>query len=118
MRFSVSTKRIKTLVYDKAFQIFIGIPLIMALYIGWPWILQAIGQPVSSSFGIMIFEPLILSMAYVMALSLFAHGGVAMNDQAFPETIKGCDTRFFLYLVYFFAPLLVLCVLLLGGRAV
>ena len=99
-----------------AIQLFVGIPLIVGLYIGWPWILAAMGEP-TSTFGMGVFEPIIIATMYVMIANYVALAGSRLNDQEFPISIKGCNTQYLLYLQLFSSVVLLVAVMLLGGRA-
>jgi|JI10StandDraft_1071094.scaffolds.fasta_scaffold1119700_2 hypothetical protein len=97
-------------------QLFIGIPIIVAIYIGWPWALAAFGEP-TATFGLGVFEPIIMAVMYVMIANYAAWAGSMLNDQEFSTPEQRCERRFQLYLLFYCSALLIVAVLLMGGRA-
>lgn len=99
-----------------SFQVVVGIPLVMGLFIGWPYLLSFMGQD-SATFGIGMFEPLVIALMYVMVASTMSLIGSKVIDNWFTNPIGKCDTSFLLFLCYFWGMLLLISILLLGGRS-
>ena len=98
------------------FQLWIGLPLIAAIFLGWPVLLHWMGQD-TATFGLGMFEVPLVSLMYVIFNSAAAYPGALLLEKRFQWDSTGRSKLFLLFLLYFCALSLLEAILLLGGRA-
>lgn len=99
-------------------QLIIGIPSAILLFLGWPWVLGIFNAD-TGTFSVGMMELVIVSLMYTILNSTLSIIGAKLTDDQFIRSSTSCNGRdytFLLFLLYFFSLMALEVSLLMGGK--
>lgn len=100
-------------------QLVVGIPAALLLFLGWPWILDLFDAD-TGTFTVGLLELPIVGLLYTILNSTLAIVGAKLTDDQFTRSTTSCagrDYTFWLFLLYFCCLTILEVSLLVGGSA-